>query len=118
MEVINQSSSEERNWALFAHLSALAGYIIPFGHIIGPVIVWSIKKDEFPLVDANGKEAINFQISMTIYIIISVILIILLIGILLLIGLAVLNIVLIIVAAVKANAGEVYKYPLAIPFIK
>jgi uncharacterized Tic20 family protein len=118
MEVINQPSTEERNWALLAHLSALAGYIFPFGHIIGPVIVWSIKKDEFPLVNANGKEAINFQISMTIYFIVSVILILLVIGIFLLIALAIINLVLIIVAAVKANAGEVYKYPLAIPFIK
>ncbi|MFV1964993.1 MAG: DUF4870 domain-containing protein, partial [Pirellulaceae bacterium] len=65
-------SSDERQWAMFAHLAALSGYIgIPFGNIIGPLIVWMIKKDESSFVDDQGKESLNFQISMLIWIAIS-----------------------------------------------
>ena len=76
---------QERQWALICHLSALSGYVIPFGNLIAPIIIWSMKKDEFPMVDAHGKEVINFQISMTIWMIISGVLIFLLVGIPLLI---------------------------------
>ena len=61
-------SSEENQWAMLAHLSALAMFALPtLGQIVGPLIVWLIKKDELPLVDQHGKESLNFQISMTIY---------------------------------------------------
>ena len=56
-------SSDERMWGMLAHLAAFSGVVIPFGHIAGPVIVWQIKKDEFPFVDYHGKESVNFQIS-------------------------------------------------------
>lgn len=110
--------TQERTWALIAHLSALAGFIVPFGHIIGPLVVWLIKKDESPFVDDQGKEAINFQISMTLYAVIAAILILVVIGIFLLIGIGILDIVLVIIAAVKANAGEKFHYPLTIRFIR
>lgn len=109
---------QERQWALICHLSALSGYVIPFGNLIVPIIIWSMKKDEFPMVDAHGKEVINFQISMTIWMIISGVLIFLLIGIPLLILLAILQVVFIIIGAIKADNGELYKYPLSIQFIK
>jgi hypothetical protein len=112
------TSKDERTWAMLCHLSALAGYIIPFGHIIGPLFVWLIKKDELPLVADQGKESLNFQISMTLYAIIPVILVIILIGIFLLIALAIVDLILIIVAAIKANEGVQYRYPLTIRFIK
>ena len=60
-------TSEEKNYAMLAHLLALAGLILPFGSIIGPLVIWLIKKDESPFVDKNGKESLNFQISTTIY---------------------------------------------------
>ena len=112
------NETQERTWALIAHLSALAGFIVPFGHIIGPLVVWLIKKDESPFVDDQGKEAINFQISMTLYAVIAAILILVVIGIFLLIGIGILDIVLVIIAAVKANAGEKFRYPLTIRFIR
>src|ERR1700680_445708 len=60
--------SEARTWAMLCHLSSISGFIgVPFGHIVGPLIVWLVKKDQFPLVDDQGKESLNFQISMTIY---------------------------------------------------
>jgi len=109
---------QERQWALICDLSALSGYIIPFGHLIVPIIIWSMKKDEMPMVDEHGKEVINFQISMTIWMIVSAMLIILLIGIPLLIVLAILQVVFVVIGAVKADSGQLYKYPLSIQFIK
>lgn len=112
------ANKDQNMWAMLCHLSALAGFIIPFGNVIGPLVIWMIKKDEFPLVNDQGKESLNFQISMTIYYIISAILIIVLIGILLLIGLALFSLIMIIIAMMKANEGVAYRYPMTIRFIK
>jgi uncharacterized Tic20 family protein len=108
----------ERQWALICHLSGLSGYIIPFGNIIAPLVIWSVKKEEFPMVDAHGKEAANFQISFTIWFFIAGIMVILLIGIPVIIALAVIHVVFVIIASIKADSGEVYHYPLTIRFIK
>lgn len=113
-----QKEKDARMWAMFCHLSALAGFIIPFGNVIGPVILWSLKKDEFELVEDQGKEALNFQISILIYLFASAILIIAVIGILLLIGVALFCLIFTIIAAIKANEGEKYRYPLCIRIIK
>ncbi|NIM90730.1 MAG: DUF4870 domain-containing protein [Candidatus Aminicenantes bacterium] len=112
------NETQERTWGLIAHLSALAGFIVPFGHIIGPLVIWLIKKDESPFVDDQGKESINFQISMTLYAVVAAVLVLVVIGIFLLIGIGILDVVLVIVAAVKANAGEKFRYPLTIRFIR
>lgn len=109
---------QERQWALICHLSALSGYIIPFGHLIVPIVIWSMKKEEMPMVDEHGKEVINFQISMTIWFILSAFLAFLLIGIPLLIVLAILQVIFVIIGALKADNGQLYKYPLTIQFIK
>lgn len=105
-------------WAMACHLSAFAGYLLPFGHIIGPLIVWLIKGKQSPQVDRHGKEALNFQISMTIYLLISAVLVFAVIGIFLLAILSIADFILIIVAAVKTRSGEYYRYPLTIRFIK
>ncbi|MFZ0391439.1 MAG: DUF4870 domain-containing protein [Calditrichia bacterium] len=109
--------SDSKMWAMFCHLSALLGFVIPFGNIIGPAVIWMVKKEQHPFIDTQGKEALNFQISMTIYIIASVILILLAIGILLLILLGIFELIMIIIAALKANNGEDYRYPLTIRFL-
>ena len=108
---------EERMWAMFCHLSGLAGFIFPFGNIIAPLVIWLVKKEEYELVNDQGKEALNFQISMTIYFIASAILIILVIGIPLLIILGIFSLIVVIIAAIKANEGEKYRYPLTIRFL-
>jgi len=105
-------------WAMLCHLSALAGYIIPFGSIIGPLIIWQMKKAEFPIVDDQGKEAINFQITVAIAAIICIALAFVVIGIPLLFALGIADLVLIILASLKANKGEVYRYPFSFKFIK
>jgi uncharacterized Tic20 family protein len=109
---------EEKQWALFCHLSGLSGYIIPFGNIIVPLVIWSVKKDESEMIDEHGKEAANFQISFSIWIAIAIVFSIVLIGIPFLIAFATLHIVFIIIASLKADKGQLYKYPLTIRFIK
>jgi uncharacterized protein len=112
------STSQERTFAMLCHLSALSALIgIPFGNIIGPLIFWLVKRDEFPLVDDQGKESLNFQISITIYAVVSAILVLLVIGIALLIALGIFWLVMVIVASVKANEGQAYRYPITIRFL-
>jgi len=112
------TEAQERNWGMFCHLAALAGYIIPFGNIIGPLIIWLIKRDESEFVADQGKESLNFQISITIYAIIAGLLILLLVGIFLLIAVGVFSLVMIIIATVKASNGEKYRYPLTLRLIQ
>jgi uncharacterized Tic20 family protein len=109
---------QERQWSLICHLSGLGGYLFPFGHLIFPIIIWSVKKEEMPMVNEHGKEVINFQLSYTLWFIISAFLIILLIGIPLLIALILAHAILVIIGALKADSGELYRYPLTIRFIK
>lgn len=111
-------SKDERLWAMLCHLLAFAGYTIPFGHLVGPLTIWLIKKNEMPFVDDQGKEALNFQITMTLAALVAALLTVVLIGFFLLIAIAVIDVIFIIVAAVKANDGVAYRYPLTIRFIK
>lgn len=110
---------DARMWAMFCHLAGLAGYIMPVvGNIIGPLILWQVKKDEYGFVDEQGKEAVNFQISMSLYALISIPLFFVCVGPFLLAAVGIVDLVLLIIAAVKANSGEHYRYPLTIRFIK
>lgn len=114
-----QANKEELNWAMFCHLAALSGFVIPFGNVVGPLIIWLIKKDTMPLVDQHGKEALNFQITVTIAMVISFLLMFVLIGIVLVFVVGIGALVLTILAAVKVSNGQVdYKYPWAIRLIK
>jgi uncharacterized protein len=72
----------EKQWGMFAHLAAFAAFIIPLGNVVGPLVVYLIKKDEYEFVNDQGKEVLNFQITWTIAMIISAILIIAVVGIL------------------------------------
>ena len=114
-----QYSKDEQQWAMICHLSALAGFVIPFGNVIGPLVVWLIKKDTMPLVDQHGKEALNFQITVTIAAVISMLLIFVLIGFVLLFIVGIGALILTIMAAVKVSNGEFdYKYPWALRLLK
>ena len=109
---------EARMWAMWCHLAAFSGYLgVPFGNIIGPLILWLMKREMDPFVDAQGKEALNFQISLTIYLLVSLLLCLILIGFILLPVVYVGGLILTIVAAVKANDGEDYRYPFTIRLI-
>lgn len=111
-------SHDEKLWATFCHLAGFAGFVVPFGNIIAPLVLWLIKKDELPFVDENGRASLNFQISVTIYTLGAAVLSIILIGLPILIGILILDIVCIIKASFTANKGEYFRYPLSISFIK
>ncbi|MGA3284319.1 MAG: DUF4870 domain-containing protein [Verrucomicrobiota bacterium] len=110
---------------MLCHLSALAGFIIPFGNMLGPLLVWQIKKNEIPSVNVHGKAALNFQITVTLAAFIGVVVAVilsffcvgfLLIPLVVLIGLA--GLVFAIIAGIKANNGEDYKYPFSLNLVK
>jgi len=104
---------------MLCHLLGLAGFVIPFGNIVGPLVLWLIKKDEFSFVKDQGREALNFQISITIYAIASIFMVPLCgVGVILAPAVGVFALVMLIIATVKANSGIAYRYPLTIRFIK
>ena len=112
------SSSEERTWSILVHAAAFAGAIVPFGMILGPLLVWLIKRPESALVDRHGRAALNFQISMLIYFIGAVILVFAVIGILLLIALIVFWFVMVLLATIRVANGREPGYVLSISFLK
>ena len=117
--------SQARMWNMLCHLSALAGCVFPFGHILGPLLVWQIKKSEFPSVDIHGKAALNFQITITIALTVGLVAAFvlsffcigyLLFPVVMLIGLA--GLIFSIVAGIKASNGEDFKYPYSFELVK
>jgi uncharacterized Tic20 family protein len=114
----DQPAKQERTWAMIAHLAAFAGFLIPLGNVLGPLVVWLIKREEGPFVDQQGKEALNFGISITLYAAIGYLLIFVLIGVLVLSALFVFWVVAVILAAVRANDGRSFRYPLTFRWIK
>lgn len=109
---------ETRQWASLLHLSMLAGHMIPGGGLVAPIIIWQIKKNELPGLDEHGVNAVNWIITSIIYAVVSVLLCFVLIGFPLLIALVIAELVFPIMAAVKANNGETWKYPWTIEFLK
>ena len=115
---VARRSTDVRTWCVLCHASALLGVFFHFpGHLLGPLIVWLVKRGESPEIDAHGKESLNFQISMLIYDVIAGILCIILIGIPILIILWILNAVFVIIASIKASEGKFYRYPFTIRLI-
>jgi len=104
-------SKEERNWAMFSHLSAFIGLVIPLANIVAPLIFWQMKKEDMPFASAQAKEALNFQIAITIYVAIASLLIFVLIGFVLVPIIVIADIILVIMAAIKASEGTAYRYP-------
>jgi len=118
-QVSEEINKDSRMWAMFCHLAGLAGLVVPvIGCIVGPLIIWQIKKGDFPFVDEQGKEAVNFQISMLIYGIVAGLLCFACVGFVLAPAVAIFDIVFLIIAAIKANNGFHYRYPLCIRFVK
>lgn len=102
---------------MLAHLLALSGYLIPFANIAGPLVILLLKKDESKFIRHNAVEALNFQISMFIYFVASIVMMLIVVGFFIFIALCIVNIVFIVVAAVKASDGVYYRYPLCIRFV-
>ena len=114
-----QVSKDEQNWAMFCHLSALSGFIIPFGSVIGPLVIWLMKRAEMPMVEVHGKEVLNFQITVMIAAAVSAVLMVVFIGFLLLAVVAIGALILTIMAAIKVSNGDYsYRYPFTLRLIK
>ncbi|MBK5509289.1 DUF4870 domain-containing protein [Pseudomonas sp. TH15] len=111
-------SQEVRQWAMFCHLSALLGIWIPFGTLIGPLILWQMKRESDPFIDAQGKEALNFQITVAIASLVCFLLMVLIVGFFMIGIVAIGALVLTIIAGVKANEGYPYRYPFTWRLIK
>ncbi|MCA9133268.1 MAG: DUF4870 domain-containing protein [Planctomycetales bacterium] len=110
--------SRTNTWAMILHLSLLAGYAIPLAGLLAPILIWQLKKEEMPELDAHGKMAANFIITMIVYSLIAGVLVFLVIGIFLLLALAAVGVIFPIIAAIKANDGVLWKYPLVVQWLK
>ena len=114
-----QVSKDEQNWAMACHLAALSGFIIPLGNVIGPLVVWLIKKDTMPMVNQHGKESLNFQITVLIAFMVCLVLTLVVIGVVLMFVVGIGALVLTIMAAVKVSNGQFdYKYPFTLRLVK
>jgi len=133
-----QYSRPERTWGMACHLSAFVGLVFPLGHVLAPLILWLIKREDSPFVADQGKEALNFQISMSIYIVIALLINIILVGLgmrmpsmtmnmmggMQLLSMPVIAAVMlfgfamVVYATIKANGGVLFRYPLTLRFVK
>ena len=114
-----EEDKQARIWGMLCHLTALLGMIgIPFGHIFGPLIIWLVKKNTYPFVNEQGRESLNFQLSMTIYAIAAALLIFVKIGMPLLLLVAGINFILVIIASIRAFNGGTFIYPFTIRLLK
>jgi uncharacterized Tic20 family protein len=112
------SATQDHTLETLCHLLGLAGLTgIPFANVIAPLILWLWKREVNPAVDAHGKEAVNFQISMSIYTVVAALTMFVVIGFVLLPLVLIANLILMIIASVRASRGELYRYPFTIRFI-
>ncbi len=118
---MEETTKDQRTWAMIAHLSAFSMYFSGIGHLVGPLIVWLAKKEGNPFVDDQGKEALNFQITITLFYVAAFVLIFTVIGALIgvpaLFAIGVYQIIFMIIAGIKANEGIAYRYPLTLRLI-
>ena len=124
------ASAEEKQWAMFAHLSTLLGGLVTsgwagsVGFFIGPLVIWLVKKDTMPFVNDQAKEALNFAITVSIACLVLLVLTLLTLGIgailtvPLMAAIGITALVLVIIAAMKANEGIAYRYPFALRLVK
>lgn len=117
-KIPESTSANPYTLGILCHLLAFSGYLIPLGNIFGPLVLWLLKRNEDPFVEACGKEALNFQISMTVYAVICGLSLLVGIGLLLLPVVMILNIVYTVIAAIKASEGQSYRYPLTFRLIQ
>ena len=110
-------NAQERNWAVGGHVAGFAGWFIPFGNVLGPLIVWLIKRDQSAFVEEQAREALNFQITMLLYMGIGIVLTFILIGFVLIPALVVFQAVVMVLAALRCSRGEGYRYPFTLRLV-
>ena len=109
---IASPTPDERQWAMWCHLSAMLLYATAIGGFLVPLVIWLAKRDQMPFVADQGRETLNFQITIMLALIVAGCLMLVLIGFVLLPAVLLFHFVLTIVAAVKTSEGIVYRYPL------
>jgi hypothetical protein len=112
------TQSNDNTMAMLGHLSALSGFVIPFGWIIGPLVIMLMQKGKSEFAYDQARESLNFQITVFIAILICIPLMLVIIGFFLMIAVAIASLVFVIIASIKANNGERYRYPFAFRFVK
>lgn len=111
-------STDDKTYGMLCHLLSFCGYLVPvLGSILGPLAIWLAKRKESAFVDAHGRESLNFQLSLLIWMLLCIPLCFILIGFLLLLALGIFALVVVIIAAIRANDGKLYRYPLTIRFL-
>jgi len=118
LEPVSSTSKEVRQWGMFCHFAAFLGLVFPLGNLLGPLIVWQLKKDLDPFVDDQGKEALNFQITVALAMLVSFLLVFVVVGLILLWLVGIAALVLTIIAGIKANEGKAYRYPFCWRLVK
>ena len=116
--VTDVPTQDERTWGMLAHLTAFSGFLIPFGNIIAPLIVWLVKRDQSQFVGDQGKESLNFNISVLLAGAVCAVLVFVFIGILMGVALFFYWLAMTIVAGIKASEGIRYRYPFTLRLIK
>ena len=115
---MTETPKNSLNWAMLCHLAGLSLYIgLPFGNIIVPLGIWLVKKDKDPAVATEGREAINFNISFTIYGLVAGVLCYALIGFALVPAVLIAHVILVVKAVLSANRGEAVHYPFTLTII-
>ena len=110
------TEEQARQWASFLHFSQLAVFLLPVAGLILPILIWQIKKAEYPSIDEHGKVVLNWILSEVIYLFASAILAVVIVGIPLLVALVALSIIFPIIGGIKASDGQLWRYPLSIRF--
>jgi uncharacterized Tic20 family protein len=121
---------DERRWAMFAHLSILVGGLLSsgwaggIGYFVGPLIVWMLKRDTMPFVADQGREALNFALTVSLACLVLLLLVLMSFGVAILLALplfgviGIVSLVLVIIGAIKANEGVAYRYPISLRLVK
>ena len=117
--LVPMPDQEARKWAMLCHYAAFFWVLAPMiGNVIGPLLVWQLKRESDPYVDQQGREALNFQITYSIAMMLCGLLAWVLIGFPLMALVCVVALVLTIIAGIRANEGQTYRYPLCWRLIK
>ncbi len=115
-QTAGRASSNENMWGMIIHLSQFCGYLVPFAGLIAPIVIWQIKKEESHILDLHGRIVVNWIITAALFALIFGLLCFVFIGIPLLIALGLIGIIFPIIGGIKANSGEIWKYPCSIEF--
>ncbi len=113
----NEITADERTWGMLAHLSALAGLVVPLGNVLGPLVLWLARREHSPFVADQAREALNFNITVACAAAVCYGLTWLRIGIPLFVALALYWLAMTVAAAVKASDGVRYRHPVALRLV-